>query len=183
MTSYRDVLRDADAHFNRVFQSARDQMQCGRGCSLCCYGLFEVSSSDVAVLVDALNSVDDATRNSIVANAEEIVRVTAHPNIREISDDERDEFFDRTASIPCPALDGDGACRIYEHRPLVCRTFGLPLRNADEYIGDICDLNFKTADTETLMRASWDLQHEDVIETSDQYTIPEAILIANRLRE
>lgn len=182
MKNYRELLGDAEAHFNRVFDASRDQMQCGRGCSLCCYGLFEVSSSDVAVLVDALNAVDDATRADIIATAEETMRVTDHPNIREITDDARDEFFDRTASIPCPALDARGACRIYEHRPLVCRTFGLPLRNADEYIGDICDLNFKTADAETLMRASWDLQHEDVVETSDQYTIPEAILIANRLR-
>ncbi len=28
----------------------------------------------------------------------------------------------------CAFLDGEGACRIYEHRPYVCRTQGLPLR-------------------------------------------------------
>lgn len=28
----------------------------------------------------------------------------------------------------CPFLDGEGACTIYEVRPVVCRTHGLPLR-------------------------------------------------------
>ena len=32
------------------------------------------------------------------------------------------------AAGACAFLDGDGACRIYEDRPYVCRTQGLPLR-------------------------------------------------------
>jgi Fe-S-cluster containining protein len=30
------------------------------------------------------------------------------------------------AEIPCPALQSDGSCGIYESRPLTCRTMGLP---------------------------------------------------------
>jgi Fe-S-cluster containining protein len=45
----------------------------------------------------------------------------------------------------CAFLDADGACRIYEHRPYVCRTQGLPLRWVDEEAAvesrDICALN------------------------------------------
>lgn len=48
----------------------------------------------------------------------------------------------------CAFLSGDGACRVYEHRPYVCRTQGLPLRWEDEGPGDeptefrdICPLN------------------------------------------
>jgi len=49
----------------------------------------------------------------------------------------------------CAFLDASGACRIYEHRPYVCRTQGLPLRwlEEDEESGallerrDICPLN------------------------------------------
>lgn len=32
----------------------------------------------------------------------------------------------------CAFLDGEGRCRIYEHRPYVCRTQGLPLRWLEE---------------------------------------------------
>jgi uncharacterized protein len=47
----------------------------------------------------------------------------------------------------CAFLDEAGACRIYEQRPYVCRTQGLPLRWLDEIEGatvelrDICSLN------------------------------------------
>jgi Fe-S-cluster containining protein len=47
----------------------------------------------------------------------------------------------------CAMLDADGSCRIYEHRPYVCRTQGLPLRWVGERDGesvewrDVCPLN------------------------------------------
>jgi Fe-S-cluster containining protein len=47
----------------------------------------------------------------------------------------------------CAFLDENGACRIYESRPYVCRTQGLPLRWMDEVddeiveFRDICPLN------------------------------------------
>ncbi|MEL7304213.1 MAG: YkgJ family cysteine cluster protein [Myxococcota bacterium] len=43
----------------------------------------------------------------------------------------------------CAFLDSEGACRIYEQRPYVCRTQGLPLRWLEEGIEyrDICPLN------------------------------------------
>ncbi len=56
----------------------------------------------------------------------------------------------------CAFLDDAGACRIYAHRPYVCRTQGLPLRWLDEQDGhlvelrDICPLNEEGAPVETL---------------------------------
>jgi hypothetical protein len=48
----------------------------------------------------------------------------------------------------CAFLDGHGACRIYRHRPYVCRSQGLPLRWLDDddsaqpvEFRDICPLN------------------------------------------
>ncbi len=47
----------------------------------------------------------------------------------------------------CPLLDDHGSCRVYEQRPYVCRTQGLPLRWLDDQGGetverrDICELN------------------------------------------
>ena len=48
----------------------------------------------------------------------------------------------------CAFLDNRGACRVYSHRPYVCRTQGLPLRwldvdDEDEAVEyrDICELN------------------------------------------
>lgn len=47
----------------------------------------------------------------------------------------------------CAFLDAEGACRVYEHRPYVCRSQGLPLRWLEQRRGrvverrDICPLN------------------------------------------
>ena len=63
----------------------------------------------------------------------------------------------------CAFLDDAGACRIYPHRPYVCRTQGLPLRWIDEAPGeglvelrDICPLNDEGASIESLSQdACW----------------------------
>jgi len=49
----------------------------------------------------------------------------------------------------CPALDDAGRCEIYPFRPLICRSYGVPLRrrpevplvNPPRY--DVCDKNFR----------------------------------------
>jgi len=65
----------------------------------------------------------------------------------------------------CAFLDGEGACRVYAHRPYVCRTQGLPLRwlDLDAPDGpverrDICPLNEAGPPIETLPEdACWQL--------------------------
>lgn len=65
----------------------------------------------------------------------------------------------------CAFLDpSGGACRIYAHRPYVCRTQGLPLRWMDNVDGevqelrDICELNETAEPIETLQAEScWTL--------------------------
>ena len=69
---------------------------------------------------------------------------------------------------PCPEgacafLDRAGACRIYEHRPYVCRTQGLPLRWVNQLpdglsveMRDICPLNGQGQPVEDLSaKACW----------------------------
>lgn len=64
----------------------------------------------------------------------------------------------------CAFLDRAGACRIYAHRPYVCRTQGLPLRWMEEADGeprelrDICELNETAEPIEALdADACWTL--------------------------
>lgn len=73
------------------------------------------------------------------------------------------------ASVPHPAgacafLDEQGACRVYDARPYVCRTQGLPLRWLEEddegpvELRDICPLNEAGAPLESLPdNACWTL--------------------------
>lgn len=178
---YRNILDLADRHFTAVAETQPQNLQCGAGCSLCCYGLFEIGSGDVAVIADGLSKLHPMRRKKIVRRALEIVESTSHPNLRECSPEEKEAFLDRTEAIPCPNLDDTGRCMIYEHRPLVCRTFGLPLREGATYLGDICELNFNESTTEERTTAAWDLEWEDILGPEDQYTIPEAIVLVSRV--
>ena len=179
--SYKQILLDADAFFDRVTREQPQHLQCGKGCSLCCYGLFEIGSGDVPVLAEGLARLHPAQRSKIVRRAQDILDSSNHPNLRECGPEEKEAFFERTSSVACPALSESGECQIYEARPLVCRTFGLPLREGERYVGDICELNFTSASDQEKMAAAWDLMSEDVLGPEDEYTIPEAIVLAARL--
>lgn len=179
---YRKILERADRHFADVALTQPQNLQCGAGCSLCCHGLFEIGSGDVPILAEGLEKLHPMRRKAIVRRALEIVEKSRHPNLRECSAAEKEEFFERTQSTPCPNLDANGRCMVYEHRPLVCRTFGLPLREGRRYIGDICDLNFHDSTQGDRMAAAWDLEWEDILGTEDEYTIPEVIVLVARMR-
>jgi Fe-S-cluster containining protein len=180
--TYISVLERADDFFRDVAAAQPQSLQCGRGCSLCCYGLFEIGSGDVPLLAEGLENLHHKRRAMIVRRAQEIVASSAHPDLRECTPAEKEAFFERTASTPCPNLNERGECLMYENRPLVCRAFGLPLRDGDRYIGDICELNFRDASQPQREKAAWDLQWEDALGAEDEYTIPEAIVLIARMR-
>jgi Fe-S-cluster containining protein len=156
--TYTRILDRADDFFRSVTAAQPENLQCGKGCSLCRYGLFEIGSGDVPLIAEGLEKMHPARRKMIVRRAQEILTTSKHPDLRECSPDEKEAFFARTAATPCPNLNERGECLMYEHRPLVCRTFGLPLRNANAYIGDICELNFREAAQSEREAAARDLQ-------------------------
>jgi Fe-S-cluster containining protein len=180
--NYKRILDRADEFFRTVAGSQPQNLECGRGCSLCCYGLFEIGSGDVPVIAEGLEKLHPARRKKIIRRAIDIIAASEHPNLRECSPVEKEEFFDRTAAVACPNLSDKGECMIYDSRPLVCRTFGLPVREGEDSIGDVCELNFTSASADEKKAASWDLQWEDALGREDEFTVPEAIVIAARLR-
>ena len=105
MDDYRKILERADEHFSSVMKSQPQNLQCGAGCSLCCYGLFEIGSGDVPIIAEGLAAMPAARRKKVIRRAQEIVDANDHPNLRECSADEKEAFFTRTQSTPCPNLD------------------------------------------------------------------------------
>jgi hypothetical protein len=87
---YKSILERADQHFTQVMEAQPQNLQCGAGCSLCCYGLFEIGSGDVPVVAEGLAGLHPARRKKIVKRALEIVESSAHPNLRECSPAEKE---------------------------------------------------------------------------------------------
>ena len=50
MKRHLAFLEENGERFARVFVTYPDQMQCGRGCALCCHGLFDISFADAFLL-------------------------------------------------------------------------------------------------------------------------------------
>ncbi|HUP64204.1 MAG TPA: YkgJ family cysteine cluster protein, partial [Thermoanaerobaculia bacterium] len=133
MSRSRDVLNAADRFFEQVASDQPAALACRAGCTLCCHGPFELSAADVPVISEGLDRLDPSIRAAIVASAEQIVAATAHPSLRECTPEQKEEFFRGADDVACPALGADGRCQIYESRPLLCRTFGLPIREGETF--------------------------------------------------
>lgn len=181
MNRYLSILDRADAHFASVSASQPNALACRLGCTACCIGLFEISGADVVVLAEGLRSLPLDHRNTLIERATEVLERLDHPELGE-DGEARSEFFDGPAADePCPALDSTGSCSIYRHRPLVCRTFGLPVREGTTYRGEECELNFTVSSTEEKEAAAWDLEWEDAVAGDQLYTVPQAIVLAGRM--
>lgn len=105
-----------------VVERYREHIQCRSGCSDCCHQTFAVSEVEGELLREGLAEAAAAVRQDIVERAE-----GWSPDVRQ----------------PCPVLSAQGACRLYVHRPRICRKYGIPLWHPDRP-GEVrtCSLNF-----------------------------------------
>lgn len=112
-----------DADVTPVVSRHRAHIQCGPGCSDCCHQTFRVSEVEGELLRRGLAEATAEVRADILARA------------RAYREDARE---------PCPVLSADGRCRLYEHRPRICRKYGIPLwhPNRPNEV-KTCPLNFR----------------------------------------
>ena len=136
------LTQKVDAEFAAIHQRQAAQMQCRAGCSACCRARLAITRVEEASLRRGLASLSDERRAELSARTREEGREM------------------------CPALDADGTCGIYPFRPLICRSYGVPLRHrrAVELVSppviDVCDLNF----TDTPLKL---LSPRDVMDQTD----------------
>jgi Fe-S-cluster containining protein len=133
---------DIDEWFRRIRQQYPRQMRCGKGCTACCYGLFDISLADAVDVARGFEKLPPDVQQRVRSRA-----VDLHSMIRERTfseDDPRiDQIVDNANSPACPCLGDAGECLIYEHRPLACRLEGVPMVDVNEGLfGDWCELNF-----------------------------------------
>lgn len=119
----RRHLRLIDDGVRPVVERHAAQVRCGPGCSDCCHQTFRVSALEGALLREGLAELPPAEQAEIRARA------------AQWRPDRRD---------PCPVLDTAGRCGLYEHRPRICRKYGIPLWHPDRpHEVRCCPLNFR----------------------------------------
>jgi len=112
----------------QAIRADRDWWPCRRGCDACCRHLAHPPELSPAEWI----RVDAAVTNlptSIQAVVEQKIEALLRQSVEQTLG----------TAVVCPYLDEqEGACRIYESRPLVCRTYGFFVaRDHDQYCKQI----------------------------------------------
>jgi Fe-S-cluster containining protein len=153
-----------------AYQRGGHHLVCKPGCSQCCIGVFPVAHEDAARLRQGLIALEQTDpeksqriRTRVAASLTRLDpwfpgdRTTGILN----EDHEAAILFEEFANDePCPVLDlTTGTCDLYEHRPILCRTFGPPMRTAGDD-GEVnlatCELCFIHASTEEIAACELD---------------------------
>lgn len=155
-------------------RTAIGELACRAGCFGCCVGLFEISLSEAILVRSGVARLSPFEREGVVLRARRIVEETE----REFPGDPRaglldpgrsekadDAYFDIVADRACPMLElPSGRCRIYEERPITCRTYGLAWAKDEEVIHPPCGLNLPGAAGGRQLETSIDL---DLLDQAD----------------
>ncbi len=119
LRNYNALLQRVDELCRTIEQACREDLACGPGCDACCRHL-------TLFRVEGLALARAAAR--LPADRREALRTRAR---------------NASADGPCPLLEG-GLCALYDARPLICRTHGLPLLlSREEKRVDFCPENFR----------------------------------------
>jgi Fe-S-cluster containining protein len=147
---YRLLLERLDRWFAEAAKGR--EIPCRAGCNACCHGPFDISPADAELLREGLALLPAGERTEIrtrgaklLARIQELVPGWEAPwDVDAIGEAAFDQMAETLAAEPCPMLGSDGKCRVYAHRPLVCRLIGLPmLTDVGEVLPNACPIQEK----------------------------------------
>ncbi|MCS6899431.1 MAG: YkgJ family cysteine cluster protein, partial [Myxococcales bacterium] len=119
----RQLASKVDAFFARVEARYGEAMECRSGCHDCCLPGLTCTGVEAKVLREALRRLPETERERLRA------RLASSPGDR------------------CVLLDEAGRCIVYEARPMICRSHGIPVRIRDRQglpLLEACPRNFRT---------------------------------------
>ena len=168
LDDYRETLKRIDSKFHQIQRLHSRQLQCGRGCTMCCHGLFDISLADAVGVAEGFAALSPDTQAQVLRRAETLQNsIGLHLMHRD--DPRTDEVADSFAEPPrCPMLGASNECLIYDHRPLACRLEGLPMVDKrDGLFADWCELNFVDGVAPTA-RADLTLDYDAIAMTDER---------------
>jgi len=162
----QSLIQIVDAALASATLRSGHHLVCKPGCSQCCIGVFPIAHEDAARLREGLallEKTDPEKAARIHARvADSLTRLDPwFPGDRTTGilneDYEAAILFEEFANDePCPVLDlATGTCDLYENRPILCRTFGPPMRTAEDNLAT-CELCFIHASTEEIAACELD---------------------------
>ncbi|SKA71046.1 Putative zinc-or iron-chelating domain-containing protein [Paucidesulfovibrio gracilis DSM 16080] len=186
---YENIIRQVDAVFAQVQEQYPEQVRCGRGCSDCCYALFDLSLVEALYLNHHFNErFTGMERSEVLDRADEADREIHRLKRRayRASQDGRstaDILVEMgKARVRCPLLGKDDLCVLYENRPLTCRLYGVPLNiNGEPHScgrsGFEPGKAYPTVHVEKLQDSLMNLSHDLALAIKSRYSELGAMLV------
>ncbi len=124
LENYQALVGNVDSLCREIILASGDAIACRKGCDGCCRH-FSVFLVEAYAIADA------------VANLEPERSALVHDRARKALGGET-----------CPLLEEKG-CLLYNQRPIICRTHGLPIliRNGGATTIDFCPMNYRNVDS------------------------------------
>lgn len=150
---YGQLLKGVDHWFARSATAAGHAVQCGKGCSSCCRGLFDITLLDAYFLRQGIDRLAPSLREVVHARIAAQLQslrliwpeISSPYVINALPEDTLDRLMPEEDETPCPLLGVDGLCLVYEYRPMTCRLHGIPLVDisGESFQDEWCTRNFK----------------------------------------
>jgi Fe-S-cluster containining protein len=112
----RSMFARYDAEAEKLGDKGPDdrRIECGRGCSHCCYLLIGVAASEIVNIKEYLQQPDQKSR---------LEKVKARIRNAKRQVDEALKTDPKTVRVACPLLSETGECTVYPVRPVSCRAY------------------------------------------------------------
>lgn len=126
---YEQLQKKTDLFFEKVSSQHFEKIQCRKGCYQCCKANLNISIIEKEYIEQTI-SKDLELLSKIKKNVERKNKDTKY----------------------CSFLGEQGECLIYNARPLICRSHGIPIqvKESDTIKRDVCELNFIDIDLNQL---------------------------------
>ena len=143
---YEKVSVQADAAFKHVSEAHPELVRCKKGCSDCCYALFDLTLIEALYVNYHFNEkVSGKEKARLIEEANRIDRATYRVKRKAFKDVEGGknevEVLMELAKerVRCPLLNKEDICILYENRPITCRVYGIPTSSGG--MGHTCGLS------------------------------------------
>ena len=161
-----NLIQIVDAALADAARRSGAHLVCRAGCTQCCVGVFAISQQDAGRLREGLVHLSrtdapaaDRIRHRVAASVARLEGSFPGDCTTGIlaEDFEAEDAFESFGNDEvCPVLDpATGTCDLYWARPILCRTFGPPMRDADGNLA-ACELCYTTAAVEEIAACELD---------------------------
>ncbi len=186
---YEDLVQQIENVCLKVKEDHKDKVTCRQGCSDCCHALFDLTLVEAVAVKRRFDELfSGKMRHDILTEADitdrKIFKIKKQATEAEKIGSDGGRIIERISQekIPCPLLNKENLCKMYDHRPIACRVYGIPTSTGGK--GYTCGLsgfskgeNYPTLNMDAVYKRLYDISHDMVKDFKSKYTGMGGILV------